>query len=525
MLGTFNCMPSSSPASPESRAEKRVLWEVKQRYNLDTKRRRTTAVPATAPTPPRKPPVTRPTRQVRPSGKRRSHTGWKVTGFMIALLLVGFSVFGYKVISTSNKISTAEKSILGQLKDLLFSSHESLAGEKDNRINVLLLAIGGEGHSGENLADTVMVASIRPSDNSIALLSIPRDLYVQVPDENFYSKLNAVHAYGEAKKKDNGPELLKRKVEEITGLPIHYYARVDFTAFKSLVDTVGGVDITIKNGFVDYWHKISFPAGTEKMNGERALAYGRARYVEGPEGGDFKRTQRQQQLLLAIRDKVFSVNTSFDFTRINGILNSLSDNIRTNMQLWEMKRFFELARQIDHDHVRSVVLSTGTNGVLVGSTEVLGGTPASILKTRTGDFSEIQHLAKTMLDDSQTGHLIAPTPQDSSSATPTPSASPSTNPTPEIRPTLEIRNGTNVTGLAKKMQDILEPKGYEVLAIGNATDRSTAKTTVYIINTKRLESGQALADDLGAASDSGLPTGEAKTQADILIILGADAAD
>lgn len=519
-------MASSTPASPESRAEKRVLWEVRQRYNLDSKRPTARRTPSISPPPPPRRPVARPTRSSRPSGRpASSHRGWKVVGFVIALFLVGFSVFGYKVIATSNKITTAEKSILGQLKDLLFSANQTLAGEKDDRLNILLMAIGGEGHSGENLADTIMVASIRPSDNSVALLSIPRDLYVQVPDESFFSKLNAVHAYGESQKKDNGPQLLKRKVEEITGLPIHYYGRVDFIAFKSLVDTVGGVDITIKNEFVDYWHKISFPAGTEKMNGERALAYARARYVEGPEGGDFKRTQRQQQLLLAVRDKVFSVNTSFDFTRINGILNSLSDNIRTDMQLWEMKRFFEMARQIDHSKVGSVILVTGPNGVLVGSTEVLGGTPASILKTRTGDYSETKQIAQNLFAGASQGKVIQPTPQDGLAYEPTPTPSASPEATPEIKPTVEIRNGTNVTGLAKKTEDTLEKKGYEVLAIGNATNRSTPETTLYVINTKRLESAKVLAEDLEAKSDSGLPKGEAATQADILIILGADAAN
>lgn len=516
-------MASPAPASPESRAEKRVLWEVRQRYNLDSRGRQQRRTPSLTPPPPPRKPGKPPVRPSRSSRGRSRRLGWKIAGFIAALLLVGFSVFSYKVVSTSNKITTAEKSILGQLKDLLFSSHQALAGETDNRINVLLMAIGGEGHSGENLADTIMVVSIRPSDNSVALLSIPRDLYVQVPDESYFAKLNSVHAYGEGKKKDGGPQLLKRKVEEITGLPIHYYGRVDFIAFKNLVDTVGGVDITIPNSFVDYWHKISFPAGTEKMNGERALAYARARYVEGPEGGDFKRTQRQQQLLLAIRDKVFSVNTSFDFARVNGILNSLSDNIRTDMQLWEMKRFFEMARQIDHTKVRSVVLTTGPNSVLVGSTEVLGGTPASTLKPRTGDYSEIQQIASDMLDDTQNGHVIEPTPQDSAAA-PSPSASPILNPTPEIKPTLEIRNGTLVTGLAKKTEDTLEKKGYEVLAIGNAANRATATTTVYIVNTKRTESGKSLAEDLSVASDSGLPKDEAATQADILIILGSDSA-
>jgi anionic cell wall polymer biosynthesis LytR-Cps2A-Psr (LCP) family protein len=285
-----------------------------------------------------------------------------------------------------------------------------------------------------------------------------------------------------------------------------------------VVDAVGGVEITIPNTFVDYWHKITFPAGTEKMNGERALAYARARYVEGPEGGDFKRAARQQQLLLAIRDKVFSVNTAFDFTKVNSVLNSLSSNIRTDMQLWEMKRFFEIARQVDHNRIQSIVLTTGNNGVLVGATEVLGGTPASVLRTRTGNYSEIQQIAAEVFTNT-VGHALTPTPQEESAVnTPAPSPTPTSEPV-----TIEVRNGTNTTGLAKKVQDQLTAEKYNVPTIGNAANRSTTATVVYVLDDKADDQAKSVADFLKAETDSGLPTGEAKSDAQLLVILGSDA--
>ncbi|HLD25807.1 MAG TPA: LCP family protein, partial [Candidatus Andersenbacteria bacterium] len=320
-------------------------------------------------------------RPARPAGEstppRKRHIALKIMLAVFLVMATGSGVFGYKIIAASDNISDTDRSILGQLKDLLFTGGRTLEGESEDRINILLLAVGGEGHKGEALADTVMIASLKPKTGEAALLSIPRDLYVQVPGEEYFTKINAVHAYGESQRASNGPALLEAVVEEITGVPVHYYVRVDFTAFKSIVDAVGGVNVTINNSFYDYWHKISFPAGTEKMNGERALAYVRARYIEGPEGGDFKRAARQQQALLALREKVFSVQTALDFTRANAILDSLSENIRTNLQLWEMKRFYELGRLIKPDEVHSVVLSTGPQGVLTGGTELLGGTPAS----------------------------------------------------------------------------------------------------------------------------------------------------
>lgn len=454
------------------------------------------------------------------------------------IVVVGAGVFGYKILAAGNSISTANQTIFGQLSDLLFKSGNTLKGEQDDRINILLIAIGGEGHDGANLADTIMVASIEPKEKKIALLSIPRDLYVQVPGQQFYSKINAVHAYGEAQKKDSGPALLEQKVEEITGLKIHYFARVDFTAFKKIVDAVGGVNIHIANGFFDYWHKIAFPTGTETMNGDRALAYVRARYVEGPEGGDFQRTGRQQQMLVAIREKVFSVHTALDFNAINGIFSGLSENIKTDMQIWEMKRFFELFRQIDPSDIRSDVMSTGTNGILKGDTVVLGGVPASVLKTRTGDFSEIQKLAANMFSDT-TGKTIdaqetnAPAqnidangdivPSTSPSVSPTSSASPSSTPSPSSV-TIEVRNGTATTGLAGKTATKLKALGYKVIATGNASSKAITKTTVYAPKATQSDDAQKIASALNASSATSFPSSEAKTTADILVILGSDSA-
>lgn len=522
--------PTPRKPSSASSAEKRVLWEISKRYQVDkNKPRRTTGskVQPSSAAPPggKKPPLSRqPIGGPKPKSNKSKHWGRRVALILVLVLALSSGIFGYKILAAGNKISVADRSLLGQLKDLLLSSGQQLEGETDGRINIMLLAIGGEGHSGENLADTIIVASVKPNPDGpsdVAMLSIPRDLYVQVPGEEYYTKINAVHAYGEQQEEDHGPEVLREKVEEITGLPIHYYLRADFTAFKHIVDALGGINITIDNSFFDYWHKISFPAGTEEMNGERALAYVRARYIEGPEGGDFKRAARQQQVLLAIRDKAFSVQTALDFTAINSIINSLSDNIRTDMHIWEMKRFFEMARSIDQSAVGSVVLTTGPNGVLVGGTEVLGGVPASILKPRTGDYSEIQSIAGNIFEVSDKNIV-----QEADTTLETPEPTPEEEveeEKEEVKPTIEIRNGTNVTGLASRTSDDLESDGYEVLTIGNASNRTTEKTTVYALDSEFTDSAKALAENMGAQADSGLPSEEPASSADVLIILGADA--
>jgi len=524
-----------------SRAEKRALWEVRQRFKLQQRGRssrrgqmnvptgntaaapRTTPLKTAAAAPPRTP---RPPRGSKSSPGNGGRWVRRLIFTVVLLIVLSGGVFGYKILAASNKISTTDRSLIGQLTDLFFSQGRALEGETEGRVNIMLTAIGGEGHKGQNLADTIMIASIRPEDNTVALLSIPRDLYVQVPGESYYSKINAVHAHGESIEAGQGPELLVQSVEEVTGVPIHYFGRVDFTAFKQIIDTVGGIDITIDNTFFDYWHKISFSAGTERMDGERALAYVRARYIEGPEGGDFKRAARQQQVLLALRDKVFSVNTAFDFSAINDILNSLSDNIRTDMQLWEMKRFYEIARQLDRNNIHSTVLTTGPTGSLIGTTEILGGAPASVLKPRTGDYSEIHEIARDIFSVESASNIAnVPTVAETPPADgPQPTSEAAEEEPAELpKPTVEIRNGTNTTGLAKGTSDRLTGEGYEVLTIGNAATRDTAASTVYALSNNFTNQAKVLADLLGAATDSGLPSEESASDADVLVILGTDA--
>jgi polyisoprenyl-teichoic acid--peptidoglycan teichoic acid transferase len=486
--------------------------------------------------PPEKPPG-----RGRPGSPRQRRLRTTVL-VLITLILIAGGLFSAKVLNVGRNALSQERSIFAQLTDLVFKGDRVLAGEKENRVNILLIAIGGEGHKGENLADTIMVVSFRPREKEVALLSIPRDLYVNIPGTQFFTKINAVHAYRENAKKGEGPLLLKEKVEDVTGLPIHYYGRVDFKAFKRIVDEVGGVDMTIPNSFFDYWHKISFPAGTEHMNGERALAYARARYVEGGEGGDFKRAARQQQLLLAIRQKVFSANTAFDLRAVSGILDALGDEVATDFELWELKRLFELARDIPKENIRSAVLSTGPNGLLVGGTEILEGKPASVIRPRAGieQYEEIRRFAQNLFEEARrapapSAAAVTPSsspapegsPSPSTSPTPLPSPSPSGGPSHTAEtPSADVRNGTTVTGLAGRVASTLKKKSFTIPSTGNAAERGRERTIVVdLTQGKKPNSLAALLEILGIDTAVTFPASEKPSKADFLILLGTDVAE
>ncbi len=450
--------------------------------------------------------------------------------FLVTLssLLILSGIFAYRVISVGKNILGGESSFWEQVKDIFSLSGKPLRGEDEGRTNFLLLGVGGEKHAGGDLADTVLVVSIKYDTHQVAMISIPRDLYVKVPGEKYYTRINAVHALGDASGKNQGPKYMKKVVEEVTGLPIHYYGRLDFPGFVKIVDEVGGIDIEIQNSFYDYWHKINFAAGTEHMNGERALAYVRARYIEGPEGGDFKRQERIQQVLMSLKNKVFSLQTAFDIRALNNIWGALGDHLSTDFDLGEAKRLYKIARDIDYNNIKSFVLNPGNGGLLISDTEILGGTPAYVLKPKAGDFSEIHNLAENIFSEESATLAVKEEkkPEEETKEEREEKPQEEKKEIKEEKPTIEVRNGTSINGLAKRTAEKLDQANFDILSIGNAANRNYH--TTLIIDLTGGEKPQSLKETQKVVSGTvqeELPEGEKESKAGFVIILGTDAAE
>jgi len=175
---------------------------------------------------------------------------------------------------------------------------QQLQGEADGRVNILLIGMGGTGHKGGLLTDTIMVLSIKPEAKQAALLSIPRDLYVPIPGAGS-AKINSAHALGEQRETGTGPALAKSVVGTVLDLPIHYYIRVDFAGFTKLIDAVDGLDINVEKAIADPFYPdertegyapFYLKAGPKHMDGKLALKYARSRETTS----DFDRARRQQ---------------------------------------------------------------------------------------------------------------------------------------------------------------------------------------------------------------------------------------
>ncbi len=231
-----------------------------------------------------------------------------------------------------------------------------------NRINFLVMGLDYRdwaADEGPSRTDTMMILTIDPIGKSAAMLSIPRDLWVNVPGFG-QNKINTAYFLGEANRlPGGGPELAARTVEEFLGIDIHYWAQVDFTAFVQFVDYIGGVKLVIeepmKLEMIGTEKKERLKAGEQSLTGQIALAYVRNR-TEGD--GDFSRAQRQQEVILAIRNQLLRPDIQrLLFTNPKGVWDIFSQNIQTNIPFFDAFNLAKLALQINPEQIGQYVIA------------------------------------------------------------------------------------------------------------------------------------------------------------------------
>ncbi len=307
-----------------------------------------------------------------------------VAGLLLALVAVAAYV-GFEIIRTTVAVSSAplERGVVG----------EKL--ERGERVDLLLLGYGGVGHDGANLTDSIMLVSLEPKTHVATLISVPRDLWVRVAaDRPFEAKVNAAFAAGaDQGDRDLGMRIATRTLEPVLGVRIDRTIALDFHAFRTVVDAVGGIDVTVQRAFsarypknddpsIDAsWTTVTFDAGPRHMDGETALRYARARYADGPEGTDFARAARQQQVVLATRERVVRTNSVGTLLELLG---ALRENVRTDLSVADMRALASFAR--DYDDSRTVRAALTNENVLVDATLANG---AYALLPRSGDWTGV----------------------------------------------------------------------------------------------------------------------------------------
>jgi polyisoprenyl-teichoic acid--peptidoglycan teichoic acid transferase len=258
-----------------------------------------------------------------------------------------------------------------------------------SRVNVLFIGIDArdwEANQSAPRSDTMILFTIDPVTKTAGMLSIPRDMWVNIPGYG-YGRINTAYYLGEAYKlPGGGPALAMKTVEQFLGVPVNYYGQVDFSTFITMIDTIGGIDLNVRQRLVldpvgTGMDHVVVTKGFRHLVGWKALAYARTRHTEG---GDVDRAQRQQDVIFAIMDKVFSPDYFPTFIKqAPSLYNQMSAGIHTNLSLEDGVRLAALLQGIPRESIKTGIINYD---MVVMDNTVLDGQNASVFKPKPDEI-------------------------------------------------------------------------------------------------------------------------------------------
>lgn len=431
------------------------------------------------------------------------------SGLLILLLLIG-GFLGFKAFLRARQIFQGGGEALAWDCNL---DPSLLTGEGDGRVNFLLMGKGGpEQTDGPDLTDTIMIASIDPCNKEAGLLSIPRDLAVKM-ESGETSKINAVYALTKMSAEANGTseedadkqgiDAIEKIVEEVSGIPIHFYAMIDYRAFEQAVDAVGGVDVNVEEPVFENMlihgkpYTLDVEKGTQYFDGLRALAYSRSRYTSAR--GDFSRSERQRELIVALREKIFSLGTFSNPIKISQLMDSFGGRVTTNIGVPDdVSKLYNVGQEIDASRIKSVSLVDEPN-VLIQSGSFGGLGSIQVPVAGIHNYEEINKFVRTTFVD---GFIKSESPE------------------------IVILNGTTVPSLAKRKSEELKGYGYNVVQEGDAPNKDVTSTILVDLKKKDTKyTKRYLELRFGTTAVTDLPDGITPPEtADFVIIVGQNEA-
>lgn len=455
---------------------------------------------------------------------------------LILSIAIGIGIFYFWFHGITNKIFVTRSKSLSQVHSI----QQSLNSKTP--IDIALLGYGGGNHDGAYLTDSIIVVHIDPKQQKIFLISIPRDLWVKIPDGGTngsdYFKINASYEIGldantypdkaaEFTGTDGGGHLAEYMLKQVTGLPVSYFVGMDFSGFKHTIDTLNGVDVNVDIAFTDPEYPIDgqednpcghsadeiktfsatdsaetdiqqffpcrykvlhFNKGSQHMDGQTALEYVRSRHSL-EDGTDFGRARRQRNLLVAVKQKVFSIGF---ISQVIPFMSSLGDDFKTDLSLDDVRVLLQNAPLLNNYSIESLAL-TDQNYLQ----DTFSSDGQAILVPRTGidNFSEIH----TYLSDTISGKI------------------------PPVNATVLVENGTQTAGLASVVVDQLKKATILTLDPANA-DTTTQKITKIIVYDKAVNKTQLqiIQKTLPSSATISFDTTNSPSGYNILIVLGED---
>jgi LCP family protein required for cell wall assembly len=373
-----------------------------------------------------------------------------------------------------------------------------------NRVTILIMGLDYRDWEGEgpSRTDTMMLLTMDPVSRTAGMLSIPRDLWVNVPGFD-YGKINTAYYLGELYDlPGGGPGLAIQTVQNLLGVDINYYAQIDFSAFESFIDQIGGIEVEVPYELtvdpIGPGNTVTLPQGMQQLDGPTALAYARNRETWG---GDFDRADRQQQVIMGIFDKITSLGTLPKMiTNAPTIYNNLRYGIHTNLTIKEAISLAWTVAQISRENIKRGI---------IGPNETSRSFSPEGMDILLPDMEAIRAIRDEVF---------------STSSGVAPAATAYVSDPEELRQaenaSVSVLNATTTPGLASQTSDYLSNQGINVTLTGNADELSD--TTVIIDYTGKPYTVQYLVDLLSIEPNSIYSRYDPNSETDIAILLGTD---
>jgi LCP family protein required for cell wall assembly len=347
-----------------------------------------------------------------------------------------------------------------------------------------LRALGTEAEDGQR-TDTIMLVTLDPRRDEVAILSFPRDLLVTRCDGS-RGRINAAYGIGEAGRSGGGPGCLVETIQGFSGIPINHFVQVNFAGFIGAVDAIGGVTMYLDEPIRDAFAGVDLPAGCVTMDGRTALGFVRVRRIDS----DFGRIARQQRFIREVLREAVSVGTLVNPVRLFGLVDAAARSVETDsgLTLSKMRRIAFSFRDLTPERMETRTVPAVSR--------TINGVAYEVPKEE-----EAARLFQAFRDGSifPEGLGLGPTAV-----------------TVADVPPVVVLNGAGVAGLAAAAQEVLERAGFAVSETGNA-DAFDFVATQVVYPTDRLEEAQLLAGALGGV---GLVPGDPGS--DLTVVVGRD---
>lgn len=386
------------------------------------------------------------------------------------------------------------------------------------RVNLLVMGI--DQREGETepayRTDTMMVLTLDPITLDAGILSIPRDLWVQIPGYS-NGRINTANFIGDAYDyPGGGPALAIKTVENVLGVPIHFYARVNFTAFEDLVDRLGGITVNVPYDIYDpeyptssYGTEVfSITQGVHNLDGATALKFARTRH--SLTNGDFDRARNQQLVLKAVKERLKDPQVLVSlFASAPEVVAKLSASVSTNLTLDQIQALALLVQKVDTERIKQAVLDQHYTEFATTLTDPPQQVQVPIR-------SEIARLRESFFSVTPNGAT--------ESAGSAGQSSPKTDEWPAERARVAVLNGTLQAGLAQQAAETLKRAGMNVVRVGNAPDGQYDRESTSIVDYSGKEmTTRALIGLLGITNTVATQRiADPSASEDIVVTLGQD---